>query len=387
MKKLKILHYIPVYAPAWEFGGPVRSVSTLCESLARLGHEVTVFTTNAGLGNSVPLNQSVMRNGVQVTYFQREQGYGIKSRDMECVVRQNLKHFDILHITGVWQRTSLTARRAAQKENIPFVISPRGALGSYSWTQKRFKKILYYLFVEQFNIRYASGIHYTSQMESEECKKFQTPHQKSCVISNSLDFSQWQRSSEQRNAMRQKLRLGDHEMLFLNVGRLHHKKGLDFLPEVLADFKDQSWHLAFVGPDDDGTGARLKKNFSKKQLLPKISFFEQADHTQLQAFYSAADWFVLPSLHENFGNVILEALACECPCAITPHVGLHQELANLSAVRVIPHSVDEWKTFFARALTETPPSAPPRAWLEERFHADKIAKRMSDFYHHTLSSS
>ncbi|MEB3333644.1 MAG: hypothetical protein VKP70_01520, partial [Cyanobacteriota bacterium] len=46
---MRLLHFLPVYAPAWQFGGPVLSVSRLCEGLARLGVEVEVITTNAGL--------------------------------------------------------------------------------------------------------------------------------------------------------------------------------------------------------------------------------------------------------------------------------------------------------------------------------------------------
>ncbi|MFM1799724.1 MAG: hypothetical protein RLZZ117_2002, partial [Cyanobacteriota bacterium] len=39
---MRVLHFLPVYAPAWQFGGPVLSVSRLCEGLAAQGVEVRV---------------------------------------------------------------------------------------------------------------------------------------------------------------------------------------------------------------------------------------------------------------------------------------------------------------------------------------------------------
>jgi hypothetical protein len=40
---MRILHCLPVYAPAWQFGGPVLSVSRLCEALVVEGVDVEVF--------------------------------------------------------------------------------------------------------------------------------------------------------------------------------------------------------------------------------------------------------------------------------------------------------------------------------------------------------
>ena len=51
---MRLLHFLPVYAPAWQFGGPVLSVSRLCEGLAAAGAEVEVM---AGQPNGVNINE------------------------------------------------------------------------------------------------------------------------------------------------------------------------------------------------------------------------------------------------------------------------------------------------------------------------------------------
>lgn len=43
---MRILHVVPSYLPAMRYGGPIYSVHALCAALARLGHDVNVYTTN-----------------------------------------------------------------------------------------------------------------------------------------------------------------------------------------------------------------------------------------------------------------------------------------------------------------------------------------------------
>ena len=69
---IRITHATPVYAPAWQFGGPVLSISRLCKGLKEANQEVKVLTTNAGL-DEFPLeqlNKPTQYGGVEVNYFQ-----------------------------------------------------------------------------------------------------------------------------------------------------------------------------------------------------------------------------------------------------------------------------------------------------------------------------
>ena len=102
---MKILHSIPVYAPAWQFGGPVLSVSRLCEALARQGHSIKVITTNKGLEESQIklINQPVQRQGVEVTYFAAESNKKkIQSKALVKALPDILKGIDLIHLSGIW---------------------------------------------------------------------------------------------------------------------------------------------------------------------------------------------------------------------------------------------------------------------------------------------
>ena len=378
---MKILHYIPTYAPAWQWGGPVVSTSGLCAGLAKAGHEVTVFTTDAGLSGEFRDRHDLL-DGVDVHYFPSECGYGIHSPALENAVRTQVSRYEILHITGVWQYTSTTACRAARLAGVPYVISPRGALGPYSWRSKTLKKALYYFMRERKNLRDASGFHYTSAMEARECARW-TKERPSAIISNPVFPSSWARDTAGAEHWRTKHGISKHEPLFLVVGRLHHKKGLDLLPEVLASFAGKNWSLAFVGPDEDGIGRQLRASFERRGILAHVRFVPQVANKNLPAVYSAGTMLLLPSRHENFGNAVVEALGCGCAVAVSDQVGCAEAIADSGAATILPRRAEIWRDWLGKVIDGAGQTNSPEQtlkWAGLRFSRDALVSQLVAFY-------
>ncbi len=340
--KLKILHYIPVYAPAWKYGGPILSTSQLCEELVKLGHDVEVFTTNCGQDESlINKNLTIKRNGVKVTYFDYQYFLGIHSKDLRETINYRIREFDLVHISGIWQPSSYYVASSAKKNRIPYVISTRGALGPYSWRRNSAKKIFYYLLREKFNIKNSSMIHYTTSQEKNECVWLNLQN-KSCVIPNGLDLNFWKYDKNKGTLWRNSNKINEDEFVFLNVGRLHHKKGLDILPKCFNKLKGKPWKLVFIGNEDDNTKSNIIKKCKSFDILRNIIFLPSTTPSELIGAYSGANLFLLPSLHENFGNVVVESMACGCPVLISNKVGLHRELEHLKFSWVIDRNPNAW---------------------------------------------
>jgi glycosyltransferase involved in cell wall biosynthesis len=367
----------------------VQSITRLCEGLAALGHIVEVFTTDAGIGpeESISPGRPLERNGVRVTYFSRTPGYGIRCQDMERAVTDWVREFDLVHITGVWQRTSFSACRAATRAGIPYVVSPRGALGPYSWRHKTIKKTVYWFLRERSNVRGAAAVHYTTAQEQRECDWLCLPG-RSFIAPNPVDITSLKFDPEGARCWREKFGIRNGEFLILSVGRLHHKKGLDLLPSTLAPIRALPWCFAIVGDDEDGTRIRLMNAFRAAGLSERIRFVDAVVPSVLSSIYSAANLFVLPSRHENFGNVVVEAMACRCPVMVTPEVGLSEDVLRAGAGFVVKRNARNWSEALMHAIGQPAELAAARnqALVFSRiFSRERVAAQMAWEYGRTLA--
>ena len=383
---MRLLHYTATYAPAWSWGGPPRSVSNLCEGLAALGHEVSVFTTNAGLEHDVAITvgRPVERNGVHVTYYPARRGVlGIVSTELEAAVKQNAARFDLIHLCGAWQPTSPAAVSVARRAGIPYVVSPRGMLQRYSFSQKPWKKWLWYYLRERGQLRHAAAIHCTSRLEDREMARLHLPAPR-FIVPNVIPTTMWRRDTVAGSRFRTELGLGSDDLLLLYAGRLHHKKGLELLPAVCAELsRRRPVRLVLAGPDEDGTQGRLVQDFNTRGLAGCVRFLGKVGTSELVAAYSAAQVFVFPSRDENFGNVAVEALACGCPVVLGRGVGAAEDLADLAAVRVAELEPVAWAEAIG-SLTANCGTLPEydrlRTLIEQRFGMAGVARTMSDHY-------
>ncbi|MFN9631143.1 MAG: glycosyltransferase [Cyanobacteriota bacterium] len=321
---MRLLHFLPVYPPAWQFGGPVLSVSRLCEGLVELGVEVEVITTNAGLPEWPETRLGIPEHwqGVRVVRYPVDNVRGaIRSRALQEALPTHLARADLLHLSAVWQPLGLPVQRAAHRAGVPVVHSLRGALGPYGLGRGWWKKWPYFLLRERPLLQRAAALHCTSPLEVEELRGLGL-RPRPWILPNPLDLTALRPDPALGRAFRRQHGLPEGEPVLLIAGRLHHKKGLDLLPAVLGELADRPWHLVVIGNDDDGSGWRLRRDLERRGLSPRCLWLSACPAPELLAPYNAADLLLLPSRHENFGNVVVEALACGCGAMVTPQVGV-----------------------------------------------------------------
>ena len=119
--------------------------------------------------------------------------------------------------------------------------------------------------------------------------------------------------------------VGDHpversdKVTLVSVGRLNHQKGYPILFQALKEVKNAGYDFEqwILGKGD--LEAALKEQVRELGLEDNVKFLGfQSNPFQ---FMATADIFILSSLFEGFGNVIVEAMACGTPVISTdcPH--------------------------------------------------------------------
>lgn len=379
---MRILHFLPVYIPAWQFGGPILSVSRLCEGLSLHGVDVRVITTNAGLSDSSSLNVGETQNinGVHVTYYQCDHKKGpVRSRALIDALPDHMAWADILHLSSIWQPLGIAVQKAAHVAGVPVIQTLRGALSPYSWSRSLHKKLPYYFLKENRLLQRADLIHCTTHQELMETKwlRLKPPTR---ILPNPLELSSLYTDNYLRYTWRRKYNIPMDATLFIVAGRLHHKKGLDLLPQVLKMSDDESFHLLVIGDDDDGSGLRLRQRLDQYGFLNRCHWIGSLPSKELLGPLNSADWLLLPSRHENFGNIVVEALSCGCGVILSDRVGVGDMLVECPGVLSGCRTPEAWTRMVDVALKTPRPGQLSESWVKERFSQVVIAKEAIQMY-------
>jgi len=115
----------------------------------------------------------------------------------------------------------------------------------------------------------------------------------------------------------------DDTKVLLFAGRIQPLKGLDILLKAVACLDPSDLCLLIVGGDGEGGEvARLRSLAGELGIAEKVVFLGAVEHERMPLFYNAANVCVVPSYHESFCLVAIEALACGTPVVASRVGGL-----------------------------------------------------------------
>ena len=139
-----------------------------------------------------------------------------------------------------------------------------------------------------------------------------------------------------------------------------------------------------AGPDDEQLAAGLM-TAPGLRCAARIKLLGTVDAQQKHALFSQSACTVLPSLNENFGNVVVEALAHGCPVVVSPGVGA-RGIVSASGGGVVAASADAEALRAAIAqLLDHPERSAQRgeagaSYVRQHLSWDSVAVKMADAY-------
>ena len=114
---------------------------------------------------------------------------------------------------------------------------------------------------------------------------------------------------------RKQLGLDTGDFIIIAIGRLVKRKGLDHLLIAVARSLIPSIKVLIIG--DGPEKENLKSLAEESGIGSRVTLCGSVPEEQKFQYLSASDIFVLPSLHEGFGIVFLEAMYCGLPIITT----------------------------------------------------------------------
>ena len=110
----------------------------------------------------------------------------------------------------------------------------------------------------------------------------------------------------------------------LTVCRMVRRKGLNFLIEAMQELRKDGIELDLIGSGQEWQS--VAQLIEKRGLEDCVTMLGYVPRDQLYHYYHQADIFVLPSLSESFGQVLLEAMSCGLPIVATTVGGIPETI-------------------------------------------------------------
>ncbi len=307
---MRILHVVPTYWPAVRYGGPIVSLKAMAEAQAELGDSVTVLATSVD-GSADLIEHEVglqMINGVAVSYFRsRFARRFYYSQKLGVALQKQIPNVDIVHTHSVFLWPTWKAARCARAASIPLVISPRGMLvKALIERRNRMVKSAWIKLIERHNLNQAQVVVVSSTHERDALLDLNLVQrvQKIVVVPHGVLMP----------AIQQPRQPQPNSILYL--GRISWEKGIDLLLHAMTKLPRASLRLA--GEGDASEFKQLAIQLGIAHRVDWLGALPESDRDQLLA-QSAV--LVLASISENFGNVVVEAMARACPVVVTNGVG------------------------------------------------------------------
>ncbi len=310
------------YLPGYKAGGPIQTISNLVE---RLGddYRFRIITLDRDLGDTSPYPN--VETGRWMTVGKADVRY-LSPRELTLGglrrVMSSTEH-DVVSINSFLSPRiavrPLLLRRLGMLPKRPVIVAPRGELSAGALALKSPKKRLYIRAAKMLGLYRGVTWHASGEHEREDILRCFGAGARVAVAP---DLPPVVRALDDA-AQRRPRTPGLLRVLFLS--RVCRMKNLAGALDVLAK-ADRSIELSVYGPiEDAGYWSECEQMISALPESVRVSYRGAVGHDEVGAVMREHDLLLLPTLGENFGHVILEALVSGTPVLIsdrTPWRGL-----------------------------------------------------------------
>jgi glycosyltransferase involved in cell wall biosynthesis len=316
-KRTTVLAIADWYLPGSRAGGPVRSIAGLVESL---GHAINFFlvTRDRDVGDGSPYVGVDLDNWnpvgyAQVWYLRRGASVALQ---LTRIARS--WPFDVVYLNSIFSslaRSYLLLRRLRLVPPRPLIVAPRGELGERALKLKHRRKCAYLILAKALGLYDGVVWAASSMFERDDVRRILGPPRSAGMQLDIRIVPNIVSPIENYTSPESAKQAGKARIAFLS--RIDRKKNLDGALRML---QAASGDVRFDVYGPTGDVRYLEECRRIAQSLPanvQVRFLGELPASAVARTLREYDLFLLPTLNENFGHVIIEALGVGCPVLIS----------------------------------------------------------------------
>jgi glycosyltransferase involved in cell wall biosynthesis len=313
---VRIGHFLYHYP---EVGGTSSAVYGLSKALSALGHDITLYCC----GQQDRRSEWVTRTpeNLHIVRCSPERRYPFHiPQEMLARLSHNADQIHLLVVHGIFSPWNFAVARTARRAKIPYLVSPHGLYHPALLGKHRWQKALYSRLFEKPLLHGASAVQVFDNYHIGFLSAFGF-RGRIITVPNGFEpgdipVPDGQGASLGSTGLTQLLYLGRMDM---------HTKGLDLLFEALAAPSLRPFlstiRINLVGPDSLDRQA-LMRIADRLGVSQSVSYLGAVEAKRRWETIAACDLVVLPSRHDAFPTVALEAMAAGKPILISTETGI-----------------------------------------------------------------
>lgn len=160
------------------------------------------------------------------------------------------------------------------------------------------------------------------------------------ILNNAIDLDKYKYDIDVRNKIRKELNISDDTLVIGHIGRFVEQKNHKFLIDIFNEIhkKNNNTILLLIGqgPLQD----EIKDKVNELGISDSVLFLGQLNNAN--EYYQAFDTFILPSLYEGLGMVLIEAECSGLYCLASTEVPIDAKVTDNLKFISLNDSAEVW---------------------------------------------
>jgi len=298
----KILLVFPSFYPAYKSGGPVRSATNLIK-LLKNKYVFDVFTADKDLGETEQFNNVNIDSwsneymGSNVYYSSDRNNSLLKIKSLF-----SKKKYDVVYLNSffsyVYSIKFLILYKLGFIKCNTLILAPRGELTHGAMSLKSFKKKCYLFFFKLLGLSNGIKFHFTSEDEKSESLQF--------INSTNYIIAPNMHSELPSYRCKEKIK---NELKILFLSRVSPKKNLLIAIDALSKITNSQVEFTIAGEIDDSSyWNRCEEKIKTLPANIRVHMIGAVGRERVSEELFNSHLFILPTLNENYGHAIVEAM-------------------------------------------------------------------------------
>lgn len=311
----KVLIITSYYLPGVKGGGPIQSIKNLVDILDDKV-QFKILTQDRDIGDresykNIETNKwNKTKNGhIYYCYFKKFISPNFFYKFLKKV------KCDYIYLNSFFSKYSIIIvllKKLGLLEEKKIILAPRGEFSPKALNLKKYKKLVYIRLTQLLNL-YNSIIFHATNMEEKQYIERYFKNQKYRIASNLKKLESIENMSQKNK----------NELSLCFLSRISPKKNLKYILELLLEVDYEGIKLDIYGPIEDKNYWEECSSLILKLRKVKVTYQGIIENENVKKIFSSYNFFIFPTLGENYGHVIIESLLAGTPLILSSETPWH----------------------------------------------------------------